>query len=125
MDVDLLNEVAACSQDVLQLLGGNVLSLGQLEDVLLAVDDGEASTVVNESNVASSEPALRVDCLPGVLLVLEVALEDSVSTDADLSAREGLIGRAVVHLGHIHQLDLASSSWVSNVSRNELTKNDD
>lgn len=92
-----------------------------LEDILLAVNDGEASTVVNESNVTSGEPTLRVDGILGVLLVLVVALEDSVATDPDLAAGVGLVSDTVVHLGDIHQLELAASARAANVARDVLT----
>ena len=92
-----------------------------LENVLLAINDGEASTVVNESNVTSGEPALGIDGLRSVLLVLVVALEDSVTADPDLATGVGLVSDTVVHLGDIHQLELAASARTANVTRDILT----
>lgn len=92
-----------------------------LENVLLAINDGEASTVVNESNVTSGEPALGIDGLRSVFLVLVVALEDSVTADPDLATGVGLVSDTVVHLGDVHQLELTASARAANVTRDILT----
>lgn len=45
-----LQDVRTLSVDVLDLGGGNVLALGQLEDVLLAVDDLKRAVLIGEKS---------------------------------------------------------------------------
>ena len=87
-----------------------------LEDVLLAIDDGKASNLVNSSNITGVQPTLRVDGIAGVFLILVVAVNDMASTETDLTSGVGQIGRAVVHVRHIDQLDLASRARSANNS---------
>lgn len=88
----------ALLEDVLDLLDSHVLPLAQLEDVLLAVDDAEGPIRRDLANVARVEPALRVERLLGLLLVLVVGLENGRATEADL-ATGGLRLGVIPHLG--------------------------
>ena len=61
--------------------------LRQLEDVLLAVDDLEAATRQPSSHIASVQPAILVQHLPSLLLILEVPLENGGAPHTDLQSR--------------------------------------
>lgn len=95
-----------------------------LENVLLPVNDGETSTVVNKPNITRGKPAFRVDSFPGILFILEVALEDSGASDVYLATRVGLVGDEVVHLWDIHKLELTAGTRTANMAWNVFTKKD-
>lgn len=93
-----------------------------LENVFLSVNDGETSTVINKSDIARGKPAFRVHSVSGILLILEITLKDSGSSDVDLTTRVGLVRDKVVHLWDIHKLDLAAGTRTTNMARNILAK---
>lgn len=97
-------------------------SLSYLEDVLFAINNGEASTVVHETNVACCQPAILIHSVTSVFLVLVIALENNRATNLDLSSREWLVCTEIVHGRNIHKSDLASSARTANVSRDIFAK---
>ena len=60
----------------LHLLRRNVLALRQLEQILLSVNDLQAPVRQPHPDIARVEPALLVNGLARLFLVLQVALED-------------------------------------------------
>ena len=58
--------------------------LRQLEDILFAVNDLQAATRKPCAHVPGVQPALLVQALPGLLLILEVSLEDVGASHTDL-----------------------------------------
>lgn len=95
---------------VLDLLGSNVLTLGELENVLLAVNDDEAAKLVEGGDITAVVPALLVQRLTRLLLVLIIAHKDIGAADAELTAGVG-VGRQVVHLGNVYKLELVAGEW--------------
>mmetsp|Transcript_17633 Transcript_17633/g.30374 ORF Transcript_17633/g.30374 Transcript_17633/m.30374 type:complete len:362 (-) Transcript_17633:1029-2114(-) len=112
VDEDLADELAA-AEDVLEVLGSDVLAVGQLEDVLLPVDDRERAVGVPPPDVAGVKPAVLVEAGLAVGLVAVVARKDIEALEAHLAARE-LVRRQVPHLGHVHQLDFGAGQRRSN-----------
>mmetsp|Transcript_62152 Transcript_62152/g.110106 ORF Transcript_62152/g.110106 Transcript_62152/m.110106 type:complete len:348 (-) Transcript_62152:373-1416(-) len=100
-----LPDVRRLGEDHLDLLGGDVLSLRQLEDVLLAVDDRKSAVRIPPADVAREEPAVGVDRLGGGGGGLVVAREDGRPAHRHLAAGGRLV-RGVVHLGHVLELNL-------------------
>ena len=65
--------------------------LRQLEDVLLAVDDLEPATRQPSSHIATVQPAILVQHLPSLLLILEVPLENGGAPHTDLQSWDDAI----------------------------------
>ena len=63
----------ASLEDVLYFLRSDVLSLIELEDVLLPVDQLECIAFYDHPNVSSVQPASLIDYLLSLLWLLEVA----------------------------------------------------
>ena len=61
--------------------------LRQFEDVLLAVDDLETAAREPQADIPGVQPAVRVQDLPCLLLVLVVSLEHCRAPYADLAPR--------------------------------------
>lgn len=93
-----------------------------LEDVLLPVNDGNDSIRSNDTNIPRMQPPFLVDGLLGLDLILEVSRNNTRSADTDLSTRVGFVGRKIVQLGDVDQLDLVTSVWWSNVSCDSLAR---
>eukprot|EP00962_Isochrysis_galbana_P028087 scaffold8851_cov115-Isochrysis_galbana.AAC.2 len=91
--------------EVLDLLGGDVLALSQLEDVLLPVDDGQRAVRVPPANVARVQPSVLTEHLGRRVGVLVVSDKVDGALGEDL-ATGGHAIRRVIHLGHVHQLDV-------------------
>jgi hypothetical protein len=70
---EALGDQRAPGVHVFDLLGGDVLALGQLEDVLLAVHDLQGPGGHPPADVARVQPALPVERLRRLLRVLVVA----------------------------------------------------
>ena len=68
------------------------------------IDDLHAAEVVDDSDVTGVVPALLVDELVGLLLVLVVALAGAGTTVADLTTGIGLVGVEIIHLGNVDEL---------------------
>jgi len=111
-----LLDKGAADDYVFDLLGSNVLALGKLEDVLLAVDDLERAVGLDLADIARVEPAVGVNGLARLLRLLVVALADRRAANADLTAGVGLVLCSVVHLGHIHELELDARQGATNVA---------
>ena len=58
--------------------------LSKLEQVLFAVDDLEAAALNPAAHIARMQPAVTVYCLPCVLLILPVPLENCGAPHTDL-----------------------------------------
>jgi hypothetical protein len=107
-----LGDVGRLSDLVLYLLWDDVLSLRELEDVLLSIDDLEGALGdIELADVASVDPALSVEGLLGHLRLAVVALEGDSTAVADFAARDRVapvvcVRAQVVHVGDIQQLDL-------------------
>mmetsp|Transcript_26469 Transcript_26469/g.78604 ORF Transcript_26469/g.78604 Transcript_26469/m.78604 type:complete len:625 (+) Transcript_26469:373-2247(+) len=115
-----LRHERAAYVDVLNLLRRDVLTLRHLEDVLLPVDDLEPASRDPRAHVAGVQPAVLIQHLTRLHLVLKVALEHVGPTHADFAAREWLVGRQVAHLRYVGQLDLAACKRRPNVARGEV-----
>ena len=64
------------AHDILDLLGGNILTLRQLEDILGPVNDLDRSIWVDLDNIACAEPAIVVERLACLGRVLVIAVID-------------------------------------------------
>lgn len=79
-----------------------------LEDVLLAVNNRKPSNLIDSSNISRVQPSLIINCIPSILLILIVTIDDMSSTETDLASGVGQVSRAVVHVGNVYQFHLAS-----------------
>ena len=102
---------------VFDLLERDVLALRQLEQVLLAVDDLQPALGVKEANVARVQPAVGIERLGCVLLVLVVAFEDVLAADQDLAARVRQIGVLRSRAGSGDQSPSRSQTLISVLTR--------
>lgn len=112
---ETLSNIRTSEVNVLNLLGGNVLSLTQLVNILLSVDDFQGAIGQNYSDISAVIPTVIVDSLFCVLLVQVVSFEDWVASCANLSSGR-VVGRKVVHLWHIYQLELCCYVWATDVT---------
>lgn len=62
-------------KDVFKLLGSDIFTLRQLEDVLRSVDDLDSAVGEDLSNVAGFEPSLLIEGLLSLVITQEVASE--------------------------------------------------
>lgn len=132
-----LSNVLGANVAVLDLLRHDVLALGQLEDVLLAVDDFQSSVLQNNrsnhikvhtkplssyglphADVSGVVPAFFVDGLVGAFGVLVVALEHVGAFHADFAL---VIPGPVLHFRDVDELDAAAAHGRTHVSRDVVT----
>mmetsp|Transcript_3120 Transcript_3120/g.11312 ORF Transcript_3120/g.11312 Transcript_3120/m.11312 type:complete len:346 (-) Transcript_3120:627-1664(-) len=102
--------------DLLDLLRGHVLALRELEEVLLPVNDLELPSRDPAPDVPGVEPPVLVQDLPGLRLVVVVALEHGGPPDADLPARVRLVRVEVRHVGDVVELDLHAGQGRADVA---------
>ena len=89
------------------------------------IDDLEATTAVNFTDIASVEPTFFIDGLTRILLICTVTYEQRLeekrvcitfivdsetvlTTDADFTARIRLVIGGIVHVGDVDKLDLVA-----------------
>lgn len=113
-------QAGAAHVDVLDALGRNVLALGELEHVLLAVDDLEAAHAVDLDDVARVEPAVGLDRLGRLVGVLEVLLEDDGPAHQQLAARVRLVLDRVLVVGHRLDAQLHRRARGTDIPRREV-----
>jgi hypothetical protein len=68
----------------------------------------------------SPGPTFSIQGLCGLLGGIVVTLEDRISAEHNLSAREGLVLTGVVHRGDILELDLDTQLWGSDLSSGQI-----
>ncbi len=93
------------SSDIEQRLRGGGKSkracLRELEEVLLAVNDLEAAVLHPATDIACVQPAILINGLPRILLILPVSLEDAGAAYADLHRASSMVSvylwQAVLH----------------------------
>lgn len=101
--------------DLFDLLRGDVLSLRQLEDVLGSVDDLEGSVGQQLTDVSTVHESVLVDALVSLGLVLVVAQENGMSSQADLSSWVGVSGK-IFHFWDVNKLELQGANGSSDSS---------
>ena len=121
VDVGGGEEVGVAEVDVLDTLGRDVLTLGELEDVLLAVDDLEATELVELTDITSVEPAVGFDSLLVLLVVLIVLSEHGGTTHQDLTTRVGLVIDRVVVVRDGLEADFARTERGAEVAGGVVT----
>ena len=129
-----LSYEGASSVCVLDLLGGHVLALAQLEDILLPVDDSQSTVGQPLANVTTVqdvlmqgtharhrlqaqpvEPAFRVERLGCLLGRLVVTAEEIGASEANFSARRER-GRQIVHFRHVAQANFVARHGAADVA---------
>lgn len=116
VDKDLSNG-GALHVVILKLFRGDVLSLGELEDVLRSVNDLDGSVGQDLHNVSRVDPAVIVKGFLSLLGVLEVATEHIGAEELEFSSRGIVVGEVAqfgaVSESHFHSgaetADMASS----------------
>ena len=83
-------------ENVFDLLRGDVLSLTELEDVLLAVDEFESIALDDHADVSCVQPTSLVNRLLRLLWLLVVARDNRRPSDAHLPSWVWLISVVVV-----------------------------
>lgn len=117
-----LSDIVRLSDLVLDLLGDDVLSLGQFEDIFLSVNDLESTlNDVELANISSVDPTLRVKSFRCQLRLSVIALECDIASVANFSSRQRVskgifIIAEVVHVGDINQLDFYTREWCSDMA---------
>ena len=106
--------------DVLEAFGGDVLPLGELEDVLAAIDDLESPPGVHGGDVARAEPPVGPDRFGRFLGVLVVPREEGGAADEEFAAGLGLVGGVVVHVGHVEEADFQGGCDSAAVADGEI-----
>mmetsp|Transcript_7822 Transcript_7822/g.13409 ORF Transcript_7822/g.13409 Transcript_7822/m.13409 type:complete len:347 (-) Transcript_7822:832-1872(-) len=112
-----LLHVSRLQVHVLQRLGRDVLALGKLEDVLLAVDDADGAVLVHLGDVASAEPPVGREGLSGLLGQVVVPREHVRPAHPDLPSPARRVRPPVVHLSHVDELDLGAAGGVADRAR--------
>ncbi|GIX63543.1 peptidase M15, putative [Babesia caballi] len=102
-DENLLHEGRA-DIEALELVGGNVLTLAELEEVAGTVHDLEAFVGKELHDVASVVPAVGVERLGSLLRPHEVPQHEAGTLDEELPARRRG-ARVVLHLGNGAELE--------------------
>lgn len=117
------DQVGAGHVHVLDALRGDVLALGQLEHVLLAVDNLEPAQAVDLNDVARVEPAVRIHRLGGLLRVLVVFLEHDGTAHEQLAARVRLVFDRVVVVRHGLDAEFDRGARGADVAGGEIAGN--
>lgn len=124
----LSKEVGVGKEVVFDAFGRDVFALGELEEVLDAVDDCKASHVVDRANVSSVEPSLRIDGFGSLFGSLVILLEDGGTTKEKFTTGPTGILVGVAHLGNILETGFGDVGWgtagTSGVVLGELTHSD-
>ena len=121
VDVGGGEEVGVAEVDVLDTLGRDVLTLGELEDVLLAVDDLETTELVELTDITSVEPAISLNGLLVLLVVLVVLSQHGGTTHQDLTTRVGLVIDRIVVVRDRLEADFASTERGAQVASGVVT----
>lgn len=114
MQEDFADE-GALEVNILDFIGSNILSLLQLEDILLSVDDLKAKRAWhNLPNIASSQPSVGSDSFFIDLRSFVVSEENLRTSNEKLtswrwSSLTVFVLRSVFHLGNVTQLDFRSN----------------
>jgi len=124
---EYLSDIGALLNLLLDLVGRDVLSLGELEDVLLSVDDLEGTARQEHANITGVHPARLVEGVASLLRLTEVAFEGVVAAVADLATGEGdallvFVLTCVVHVGHVDKLNDQSREWTSDVAAGRVLR---
>lgn len=114
------DQSSAAGVHILNPLGGDVLALGKLENVLLAIDNLDTAEAVNLGNVTGVEPAVSLKSLLGLLLVLVVFAEDARTPKEKLAAGARLIVYRVLEVGNRLQANLDTGGRGSDGSESEV-----
>jgi hypothetical protein len=91
------------------------------EKVLDTVNDVDASSLVNFTDIASAEP-VAIECLCSFLLILEIAFKHNVSSNEQLSPRIRKIVGRIVHIRNILQTELRGRNYRTTMSRREVSR---
>ena len=117
-----LSDIVRLSDLVLDLLGDDVLSLGQFEDIFLSVNDLESTlNDVELANISSMDPTLRVKSFLCQLRLSVIPLEGNIASVANFTSRQRVtkgifIITEIVHVGDINQLYFYTREWCSDMA---------
>ncbi|RUP48039.1 hypothetical protein BC936DRAFT_145049 [Jimgerdemannia flammicorona] len=103
----------------LELLQRNVLAVAELDQVLLAVDDGQRTILVPLANVARLEPAVGCQCLGSEVAALEVTGRDTTAADPDFALR-GRVASTIASVGDVDKLDFNTGDGSADAAVGEL-----
>lgn len=109
-----LSDIGRLDEYVLDFLGRDILSLGQFENVLAAIQNLNRAIWVNDAHVSRVEITPLVDSFSRLVRSHEVAFRDARATDANLASWVRLVRDPVLHLGQVLQPDGAVQDWPSN-----------
>jgi hypothetical protein len=104
-----------------KLIRNDVLTLGQLEDVLLSVYDLNRSIWVDNSNISSVNPSFSINSFPGLFRLSKVALEAVVTTVADLTTGKRLSIFILILTGVLHVRDVKQFEVTSFIGATDMT----
>jgi len=110
---------------VLELLGSNVLTLRELEDILYAIDDLKTTVGVEQADITRAEPAFIVKGLFCLCWDFIVASGYIRSHHLDLSTRIRLVIGGIVHGRNISEAELNTMKRASNVSWSRIIRSSD
>lgn len=113
IDTDVSNN-SCRSVNRLKLLKSNILSVQSLDQILLTVDNGKVTVLVELTNITSLEPSISSHSRSGLLVVLVVALHNRVTTDPNLSLWKRLVCDEVAGVWEVDKFDLDRAWDISN-----------
>lgn len=110
-----LSDEGSLAVNVFQFLGGNVLALRELENILNSVNDFHGSVRVDETDITRAKPSIlkRFSCL---IRPFVIAGEDARPPAQKFASRVWFVRAEVLHLGHVLQAELDAglgSAYVS------------
>lgn len=111
-----LGRVGRLNVNVLELLWRNIFTLRKLENVFRTINNLDGTVGQDHADITRCEPSVFIESLGSLLGVLEVALEDRVTLEADFASWI-LIGRQVLHLRDVPEPDSQARERTTDMTR--------
>lgn len=121
MDESLTKVWARALVDTFKTLRGDIFTLGELEQIFPAIDDGEAALPIDHADVTGTEPAVLSHGLGGFLGVLIIFSEHARSSQEKLTTWVWLIFDGIFHVGQGHETGLSTGRNHTTVACSEIT----
>ena len=91
--------------NVLNFFRRNILSLLELEDIFLPIDDLESSIGQNHANISRVIPSIFINCLFSVFGIFKIFRKDRCTSGTDFSSGR-IVGREIVHFRDVDEFNL-------------------
>ncbi len=104
-------------------IGSHVLTLLQLEHILLSINDPNGQIRSNLSNIASMEPSITSNHLFCCLRHLVITLENLRPTNAQFSTRSRIALAVLIRSSVFHLRDILQSHLTTHLNNSQFTLN--